>query len=415
MGTNSADPQALDLFVGRTREANARIASEKARLSAAQAAFTGANRYGGFDATSLVNGLSRYDRENAEESDRVAAVAAAFRAAGGAGAMRRLPDAAIEASLRSSGATGRRDQVTVDGAEFHGVPSTTGYANDPVNTASGGFVHVETDVALPGLASGLTFLRTYNSRSSEDGAFGRGWSAWTEARLLPRPDGAHYVGPDGQRVVFPREGEGYGRVADVRGRVVVAGDELVLDWFSGPTWTFDATGLPRRTDSGPGTVVDLRHEGGRLVELEHAGGRWLRLSWEGDRVTGLTSSDGRAVRYDRDGAGDSRRGPGDPPGRGATGSTRTIGVGVAHRRRRRARAGQRVRRAGSGAGADVVVRPSDRVLLPPRRHHRHRRRDGGGRQHLAVRRQGPPPSALVDAHGARSVDRSRRLGGTPSW
>ena len=41
---------------------------------------------------------------------------------------------------------------------------------------------------------------------------GPGWSSWADVRLHPRADGAEYVGPDGQRVLFPRMGEGYGRV-----------------------------------------------------------------------------------------------------------------------------------------------------------------------------------------------------------
>ena len=40
-----------------------------------------------------------------------------------------------------------------------------GYAADPVNTALGNFVEVETDLAFTGLLAGLTFARTYNSRS----------------------------------------------------------------------------------------------------------------------------------------------------------------------------------------------------------------------------------------------------------
>jgi Domain of unknown function (DUF6531) len=47
-----------------------------------------------------------------------------------------------------------------------GTPLMAGYAADPVNTALGNFVEVETDLAYSGLLAGLTFARTYNSRTA---------------------------------------------------------------------------------------------------------------------------------------------------------------------------------------------------------------------------------------------------------
>ena len=40
-------------------------------------------------------------------------------------------------------------------------------------------------------------------------------------------------GPDGQRVLFPRMGEGYGRVLGVAGLVVPGESGLVLRFFGG--------------------------------------------------------------------------------------------------------------------------------------------------------------------------------------
>ena len=62
-----------------------------------------------------------------------------------------------------------------------GTPLTAGYAADPVNTALGNFVEVETDLSFAGLPAGLTFARTYNSCSDRDGPFG--------ARLVELGDG----------------------------------------------------------------------------------------------------------------------------------------------------------------------------------------------------------------------------------
>ena len=65
-------------------------------------------RWGHFDATSLITAFGRYIDLNETDARWVAQIAAAFRAAGGDGALTRLPDAAIEASLRAAGLDGGR-------------------------------------------------------------------------------------------------------------------------------------------------------------------------------------------------------------------------------------------------------------------------------------------------------------------
>ena len=59
-----------------------------------------------------------------------------------------------------------------------GTPLMAGYAADPVNTALGNFVEVETDLPFSGLLAGLTVARTYNSCSDRAGPYGARWSSW---------------------------------------------------------------------------------------------------------------------------------------------------------------------------------------------------------------------------------------------
>jgi hypothetical protein len=195
----------------------------------------------------------------------------------------------------------------------YGFPATSGYADDPVNTASGNFLIAETDLPVGALAAGLTLRRTYNSRSDRVGAFGPGWSSWADVRLRAREDGAEYEGPDGQRASFPRQGAGYGRVLGVPALVSAIPTGLVLRWFDGRAWEFDHAGRPVVLDSGPGTAVTLTYAGGRLHRMTHAGGRSVALTWEGERITAAEAGDGRRVGYAyRDGvlvtAGDRRYG-----------------------------------------------------------------------------------------------------------
>ncbi|WP_306210186.1 DUF6531 domain-containing protein [Actinoplanes sp. RD1] len=288
MSTSSARPDDLDAFVGGSRAADDELRTEDGRTRAAYADFQAGNRWGSLDASSLIAAFGRYIELNEADAKWVAQIAAAFRAAGGDGGPTRLPDAAIEASLRAAGLTGGRASVTFDSPVAYGFPATTGYADDPVNTASGNFLLAETD--LPGV---LPLRRTYNSRSDVAGAFGPGWSSWTDARLTARADGAHYTGPDGQRAVFPREGEAYGRVIGIGGRVTAGSPGLVLRWFDGRVWEFDEAGRPARIDGS----ITCGYEDGRLTTLTRAGGRALRFEWAGGRVVAVTASDGRQVGY----------------------------------------------------------------------------------------------------------------------
>ncbi|MGH2942720.1 MAG: DUF6531 domain-containing protein, partial [Solirubrobacteraceae bacterium] len=303
MGTSSARPSDLERFATRSRAADDQLQGHERRLRSAYGNFQSGTDWGVLDIHSLLAGFGTFIEYNEIDARWVARIAQAFARAGGDGAIKTLPDSAIHASLKAAGLLGGRQSVTFDDPVAYGMPPTTGYANDPVNTASGNFVELEEDLPFAGLAAGLRFARMYNSRSDRGGAFGPGWSSWAGARLRPRPEGAEYEGPDGQRVLFPRMGDGYGRVIGVAGLVEPGPSGLVLRWLGGERWEFDEAGLPVLLTRGPGTDVRLRHEDGRLVELRHAGGKRTRVRWEGDRIGALECSDGRGASYRYDDAG----------------------------------------------------------------------------------------------------------------
>src|SRR5690349_16340723 len=264
MGTSSARPGDLDQFASRSRGADDTLRSHNSRLRSTYADFLDGTEWGVLDIQSLLAGFGTYIDYTEIDARWVAKIAAAFRRAGGNGAIKTLPDAAIHASLKAAGLLGGRQSVTFDDPVAYGMPPTTGYTNDPVNTASGNFVEVEDDLPFGGLLEGLRFLRTYNSRNERVGAFGPGWSSWADARLHPRPEGAEYFGPDGQRALFPRMGEGYGRVIGVNGTVEPGPQGLILRRHGGERWEFDEAGMPVRLTRGPGTDITVTHEDGRL-------------------------------------------------------------------------------------------------------------------------------------------------------
>lgn len=303
MGTNSARPDNLDAFSSGTRTADAELKPLREALVGAIAEFTLGSPDVRFDADSLMTAFETYLDANHRDADWVSHIATAFRIAGGVGRIG-LPDAALEAVLRAAGLDGGRTPISFDDPIALGVPPTSGYANDPVNTATGNFVEVESDLLHSGLLRLLVLERTYNSRSDGAGPFGPRWSSWASARLLRRPDGVEYEGPDGQRATFPSEGEGYGRVVGINALVEATESGLSLAWFGGERWDFDAAGRPTAISAGPGTRVDFRHDDdGHLTELTHVRGRRVGVRWEGERIVALESSDGRSAAYRYDDAG----------------------------------------------------------------------------------------------------------------
>jgi RHS repeat-associated protein len=298
VGVSSARPDDLDGFSQRSHHADHELESLVHELIGRYRDFESENQWGMLEAGSLLSAFRQYLHWNDFTVRWVAQIAEAFRRAGGHGELVRLPDRAIKASLRAADLDHHRRSVTFDAPVAYGFPETTGYTDDPINTATGNFVTREDDLVCGGLVDGLGVARTYNSRSDRVGPFGRGWASWATARLLPGPDGARYAGPDGQEALFARMGAGYGRVVGIDALVQPLASGLALCWFDGRRWEFDEIGLPRSVSRGPGTEITLGHDGGgRLVELAHAGGKRVRLEWDGERIIAVACSDGRRVSY----------------------------------------------------------------------------------------------------------------------
>ena len=191
--------------------------------------------------------------------------------------------------LRAAGRAGRRATAGARSSSTGAVrtragtatPLMAGYAADPVNTALGNFVEVETDLSFGGLLAGLTFARTYNSRSDR---VGRSVRAGRRGR---RPAWWRAPGPRSSRV---RTGSGSRSRAPGRAS---GGPSGSTRWWSGRpvrpgagVVRRAALGVRRRGPGGahlgrPGHRGPFGHDDdGRLVELVHERGRRLGLEWE---------------------------------------------------------------------------------------------------------------------------------------
>ena len=215
----------------------------------------------------MISGYESWLAANEQDAVWADTVAQAFEDAGGGGEqIVILTNETLDPVLAADDVSAQRSDIRIDPPIAYGSPPTTGYSNDPVNTASGGFLVNEEDLPFTGPAAPLTVVRAYSSLNPAVGAFGPGWSWWTEAGLVFTDDAARLTLADGRVVVFPRVGAGWGRATgenlwlerigpDDAGAVGAAGAAgragayaVTSSW--GMRWVLDSAGRVRQTSSG---------------------------------------------------------------------------------------------------------------------------------------------------------------------
>lgn len=310
-GTTSAKPEDLRTFASSTEGGDDAFSGSAGRLEGKCSEFATSCSWATLDASGPIAGLREWLRLNGEDATWARTVADAFAQAGGEGEVSTLSNSTIEAALAAAGVSVNRTNIEVDPPTAYGSPPTTGYSDDPINTATGNFIENEIDLGFPGAASALGLTRTYNSLNRSVGAFGLGWSSWTEAGLSISDEAARLRLSDGREIVFPRFGDGWDRADGenlwLTRRAVQNGERpgFVVTGSTGLRWELASDGRLLQTSTGPGTGVTYDYDGdGRLVSMTHEFGRAIELLWDASgRLTGAVASDGRRVdyRYDEHG------------------------------------------------------------------------------------------------------------------
>ncbi len=323
-GTSSARPEDLRSFATGSRGLNSGLSGLRASCTSAYGDFVAGCGWGRLEASGTFRGLGLWLEANEEDVRWATTVADAFARAGGEGAVSTLSNSALAATLHAAGVDASRQDLVIDPPTAYGNPPTSGYADDPVNAATGNFIENETDLGFAGGNAGLALTRTYNSfdspggtdASAGAGAFGPGWSSWTETVLDLTDDSARMRLADGRVVVFPRLGDAWDRARGESLWVERVSDGTATDAYlvrdnAGARWHFGRDGRLREHSRGPGTAVRLVHEDvagtPRLVRMEHARGRAITLEWDATpgaaRVVAAAASDGRQVTYAYDDGG----------------------------------------------------------------------------------------------------------------
>ncbi len=242
-------------------------------------------------------GFANYITANDEDCTRTDIVASNFEAAGGSGTISTVSDAAITASLEANGMSLHRPQLEIPAVEATGNLPTSGYANDPVNTATGNFVKNEEDLRYEGGTALLGWTRSYSSLSQKVGGHGPGWASFDGCGLRFDDDGASWTLLDGREVVFPRMGDGFDRAAHESFWLSVAEDGCVITNSAGARWEFTPQGRPTSFTLTDGATITFDYDADRLARIRHVRGHEIGVEWDGDRIAAVQADDGRRVVY----------------------------------------------------------------------------------------------------------------------
>jgi len=307
MAVSSANPDELDAYVTGVQGLNSDVSTEVRDLWSAWWSYEGRpNDKPVNHAKDNIQFAQTVYNDFDQDGKFVAAVSNGFRKAGATHGVMSVDDAVIASSLTAAGVSATPPPiVTVDAPTCNGLTVDSGYANDPVNAASGNFAEAEVDLAVPPRIWALSWTRTYNSRHTARGPLGRGWSSWATTRLRIDHTGATWVGPDGKVERLARSASGFERSPTLAAEVVELEEGAELRWFDGPRWVYHRLSLPVLVEMEPGNAVAFTHDDdSRLVSLEHSGGRRLEIEWQANRIAAVRGSDGSTVTYTYDEAGD---------------------------------------------------------------------------------------------------------------
>ncbi|HEX6684667.1 MAG TPA: polymorphic toxin-type HINT domain-containing protein [Candidatus Limnocylindrales bacterium] len=174
---------------------------------------------------------------------------------------------------------------------------------DGVNTATGAFTRVETDLVMNSFGIPFGSARVYSSVNADVvGPFGPGW-AWSYGmRVTAGEAGAVVRADDGAEVLYRLVDGVYQRPAGVRSNLRRAGDGWELVTLRGVVYGFDAQGRLVFIRSPRGVGVSLAYTVAGIT-ITDASGRAVQVRISGGLIREMLMPDQRKVQYEYDTAG----------------------------------------------------------------------------------------------------------------
>ncbi|ARU62738.1 hypothetical protein CBW65_18520 [Tumebacillus avium] len=178
----------------------------------------------------------------------------------------------------------------------------------PVNMANLNLYQSFMDISYPGLGTDVELSRAYNSRSTESGFFGYGWSSAFDARLQELTDGSvRLKEADGSIHFFEQNASktGYEPLEGLYWKLERSGSNLLIKTPEKTTYTFGKGGwLTEIRDAAGNTVTFLRDAYGKVSSFKDKAGHAITLTYGGNgKVATATDPAGKRWSYFYDGSG----------------------------------------------------------------------------------------------------------------
>ena len=328
--TSSAKPSDLRESANASHQLFEDFRNIPGDIRAKAARFKEECQWGTVDCKELLEAFDQWNNANDQEDKWATTIADAFDKAGGENTIKKLSDAALQAALESKSIKSSREDLKVPAPTVTGHPTSSGYANDPVNVATGNFIEEEIDIAFSNLASSCAVTRMYNSLAvhgnGDDlpplaGVFGPGWSSNLDTVLNFSDEGATWIMPDGRHLFFARAGEGFARVETdpywltrtgaseiataPMGRFILEtcalsteADLYIVSNNQGHQWFFTLTGAWLGSTGGEGTTLAVtRAADGLISSLVHELNRSITFDYVDGLVAVARTSAGERIEY----------------------------------------------------------------------------------------------------------------------
>ena len=225
-GTSSAVPDDLDKYAKKCNDNTVSLTQYYNAVIDALSEFQGACKFGSLDITPATTGFLQLNNQSVGVMDWLVKVAQAFRDAdnGSGDLVVYAANDDLDVYVQNQGGHSPSrtvGHIDVKPSQLTGEVPSSGFANDPVNVATGNFIEPETDLVFTGTVSEptLSLTRMYNSLAVThtdeipSGVFGLGWFSTLDTHLSFGDEQASWFMPDGRAVFFDREGEGFARAA----------------------------------------------------------------------------------------------------------------------------------------------------------------------------------------------------------
>jgi RHS repeat-associated protein len=184
-----------------------------------------------------------------------------------------------------------------------GAESCNAMIGEPVNVTNGNMFLHQQDYFLSGVGPAIQVARSYNSNSTTNGRFGRGWStAYDQSIVEYDTHLMRYNQVDGRAVYFYRIGTSGPLVpatGDIHAQLIKTGSGYTLSWQHGNVFSFNASGkLLSLADRNGNTTYLTYNLSGFLNTVTDTFGRTLFFIPDANgRITNISDAIGTVATY----------------------------------------------------------------------------------------------------------------------